>query len=239
MKISNIWERIASCAENEEFESCLEIWVKEWLFIKKLPINLKPQQLNSTQLEAILSEYAHTYSPKLSSIEIQKIIQDYPFKLPLDLLETYQIGNGCFPIGLKENPQRDWNSFDNYFYFPYGSEMVLLPLEKSIEIYRSLVSTQQQYQTYFDPHWFPIAAYEDSYISVIGSEDIQQTSSLISFYDTDYHLQIEWPSLTNSLLAWLEIKEQNLKHYHEEDLLIITNICHKYGATNPESPYFF
>lgn len=135
------------------------------------------------------------------------------------------------PIGLDKNSNKDWNSFDNYFYFPDLDEP-FYSLEKGMNRYKELVSFPQRYGEDIDPRLFPISEFEDSIHAVIGCEEQEETSPV--FWLNADCLQanieyIEWPSLTNMMLAWAEIIERNLNRYAPTDMKEIIAIRRKFG----------
>jgi hypothetical protein len=195
--LTEVVERIARCAEQQNFLNCVEAAKAE-----------------ATRLH---QPYAPPIDelPRLSLQQITEITQDYPFRLPTEVLELYQIGNGCFPIGL--DPCKDWNSLENYFIFPDPYFARLLPLGEAMDRYRyDNKPLAPGYPSKVDPNLFPlIDGFERRHWAVMGSES-QCYSAPIVFYFVDYpkHIRPVWLSLTNLLLAWVEVKEQQLT---EED----------------------
>ncbi len=209
-------ERIAAYYSSFDAPTSLDMKVFYWMLnngydavgkdVRELRKSLSPETL-----QKVVSNYS---TPKLTLEQIQEITRDYPFQLPLEIIDLYQKGNGCLPIGLADT-SKDWNSFDNYFNFPFITDDSFFSLEKAMSMYKGLVR-QAMHSDKIDPRWFPIDCFEDLILAVIGSEEQQVTSPVISFYDSDFILKIEWPSLTNMLLAWVEIREQSLnEHEHE------------------------
>ncbi|BAY08544.1 hypothetical protein [Calothrix sp. NIES-2098] len=175
--------------------------------VNGLSIKDYKKQLSSEELQQVVLD---CYSPRLSLEQIKAITKDYPFELPIEIYDLYQRGNGCLPIGLDE-PAKDWNCLDNYTDFSFRDVNSFLTLEEAIRLYQNFVDYRENYGKNIDPRWFPIYCFEDWILAVIGSENQQETSPVISFYDSDFIPEIEWPSLTNMLLTWIEIQEKALK----------------------------
>ncbi|PSF37587.1 hypothetical protein C7H19_08490 [Aphanothece hegewaldii CCALA 016] len=148
----------------------------------------------------LVDEYLSGYQPRLTSEQIKKIVESYRFKLPKEIYDLYQIGNGCLPIGTSE--KEDWNSIYNYFNFP-SSENKLWTLKKAMDAYCSFMID-------FNPRLLPICAYgDDSVLLVMGSSEPQETSPLVRTYDHCLDddlskMEVVWPSLTNMMLAYAE-----------------------------------
>lgn len=184
------------------------------------------KDLTSDQIKE-LELSAGGYPPRLSLQQIKETVRDYPFQLPIELYDLYQKGNGCLPIGLGE--EKDWDSLDNYFEFPIGGDESFYPLERAMEQYRVLVADREEFKYNIDPHLFPISEFERRMHVVIGSEKQQETSPVF-LLDTDggsFELRMEWPSLTNMMLAEAEIRERSLK---QTDMKEFEAICRKYGG---------
>lgn len=163
--------------------------------------------LSDETLQKIVSDY-YPYPARLTLDEIKSITKDYPFQLPIEIYDLYQRGNGCLPIGLDDS-LKDWSFFGNYTSFSFWGDHSFLTLEDAMRLYKCFVNA---YSCGYDVDlsWFPISCYEDAILAVIGSEEQQEASTVISFYDTDFTPTIEWPSLANMLFAWVEIREGRL-----------------------------
>lgn len=181
--------------------------------------DLTPEQIKELELSA------GDYPRRLSVQQIKETVRDYPFQLPIELYELYQKGNGCLPIGLGK--EKNWDSLDNYFEFPVCSnpDERLYPLEEAMERYRFLVAYREEYNHNIDPSLFPISEFECRMHVVIGSEKQQETSPVFSFYPDSSKPRMEWPSLTNMMLAEAEIIERSLEHDMKES----EAIWRKYG----------
>jgi hypothetical protein len=196
--LAEVITRIARCAKQQNFMNCTEVDKANAMKFKK---DHKP----------LISE-----PPRLSIQQITEITRNYPFNLPTELLELYQIRNGCLPIG--SDSDQDWNSLDNYFAFPDRYLARWLPLGEAMSYYP--VSNYG-----CDPKLFPIImGFERRNWGVIGSES-NCSSSPIFFYFCDYpqHLKLAWSSLTSLLSAWVEIKEQQLDQEDDERIMKIAS----------------
>lgn len=175
--------------------------------------------------ETLQTIILNSYTPRLNLEQIKAITQDYPFALSVEVCDLYQRGNGCLPIGLND-AAKDWNSFDNYVNFPFDGNYSFLPLQEAMRLYQAFTRSED-YGNKIDPRWFPISYFDDRILAVIGSEQQQETSSVISFYDSDFTPKVEWSSLTNMLLTWLEVQEKGLNS--STDSSEIANLSQKYG----------
>jgi hypothetical protein len=191
--LTEVVERIARCAKQQNFLNCVEVAKAEATRLKQHyipPIN---------------------ELPRLSPQQILEITQDYPFNLPTEFVELYQIGNGCFPIG--SDSCKDWNSLENYFMFPDPNFARLIPLKEAMDRYQyDNEPLAPGYPRNIDPRLFPlIDGFERRHWAVMGSES-QCYDAPIVFYFIDFpgHVTPVWSSLTNLLLAWVEVKEQQL-----------------------------
>lgn len=219
--------RIAACAEQRNFRSCLRGWMicggcdpsygSDPTITTK---DLTPEQIKELELAA------GGYPSRLNPNQIREITKHYPFQLPIEVYELYQKGNGCLPIGL--DSKKDWNSFDNYFIFP-DMDTPFYPIEEAMERYQALTRHRERYGDNIDPRWFPISAFEHWMQVIVGSEEQQETSPVLYFYTDSFKAKVEWPSLTNMLLAWAEVFETNLKEYEQGDKEEIIAIWQRYG----------
>lgn len=163
------------------------------------------QKISPETLSAIASD---SYPPRLNLEQIKAITQNYPFQLSVELCDLYQRGNGCLPIGLND-AAKDWSSFDNYVNFPFDGNYSFLPLQEAMRLYQAFTKSGD-YGDKIDPRWFPISYFDDRILAVIGSEQQQETSPVISFYDSDFTPKVEWSSLTKMLITWIEVQEKSL-----------------------------
>lgn len=215
--MSDVINRLAICAEQRNFGSLLRgFMICSGYDPKITTTDLTPDQIKELEL------IAGDYPLRLSVQRIKETVRDYPFQLPIELCELYQKGNGCLPIGLGK--EKNWDSLDNYFVFPNLDEP-FYPLEEAMERYRALVAYREKYKYNIDRHLFPISEFEHRMHVVIGSEKQQETSPVFSL-DTDwFQPRMEWPSLTNMMLAEAEIIERSLEHDMKES----EAIWRKYG----------
>ncbi|WP_144405721.1 SMI1/KNR4 family protein [Aliterella atlantica] len=203
--IMQVIDRIAVYYARLQPTTTLDTKVYEWLLCngyKDIQISQVRdyRQKISPDLQAILS---NSYPPRLNLEQIKAITQDYPFELPVELCDLYQRGNGCLPIGL-DDAAKDWTSFDNYVNFPFDGNYSFLPLQEAMRLYQAFTKSSDD----IDPRWFPISYFDDRILSVIGSEQQQETSPVIGFYDSDFTPKTKWSSLTNMLLTWIETQQK-------------------------------
>jgi hypothetical protein len=213
--LTEVVDRIANCAEKQNFMNCVEA-------VKTGSIRLRQSYAPP------ISEF-----PRLSIQQITEITRDYPFNLPTEVLELYQMGNGCLPIG--SDPYTDWNALQSYFMFPDPHFARFLCLGEAMDLYRlDNESIIPGYQSNVNPKLFPlIDGFERRHWAVMGSES-QCYSAPIFFYFVDYpqHIKCVWSSLTNLLLAWVEVKEQKL---NENDGDRFVEIAKKYEGVTGDS----
>lgn len=173
--------------------------------------------------------YLSNSPPTLTAEQIKEITKDYPFELPVEMYELYQRGDGLLPIGLNHPSENDFNIYKYYFIFP-DEEIPLMTLGESMRMYQVFNEYRENYQYDISLRWFPVSIFEDRLLAVIGSEEQQENSSVIRFFDSEFIPEIEWFSLTDMLLCWIELREANLKNCSEaEKKEILKNMYEKYG----------
>jgi hypothetical protein len=120
------------------------------------------------------------HPPRLSVDEINVILSDYPYQLPIEFYELYQRGNGFVPIGLGD---KDWNCYYNYTMLPGTSDLLWSPLHEAMAYYKEL------HQIYtdgkLDPKILPLMSFERCLWTITGSEIQQSTSPVFRFYTDD------------------------------------------------------
>lgn len=191
-----------------------------------------PKQTTKTlSREEIERIVPREFMPLRFSVEqIDKITEDFPFYLPLEVYELYQRGNGSLPIGLGE---KDWDSFDNYFSFCLPNfDEPFHPLGIAMERYRDLHEYARECNINIDPRFFPLSEFERLMLGVMGSEEQQESSPVFSFYTDAGYFEpcMEWPNLTNMMLAWVEIQERGLRMDEKAEREKIKAIWEKYGG---------
>jgi hypothetical protein len=216
--ITDIINRIAALAEQRDYMSNL----RGGMICSGYDPKRATKELSPEEIERIVP--IEFIPPRLSLDQIEQITEDFPFYLPLEVYELYQRGNGCLPIGLGE---KDWESFDSYFTFPSIDEP-FYPLRKAIERYRDLDKYREKYD--IDPRFFPISEFEHYMRVVIGAKEQQESSPVLILYTDCFDHQMEWPSLTNMMLAWVEVEERGLSRYEKADREEIKGIWEKYGG---------
>ncbi len=162
--------------------------------------SVMPEEL-SQENSKLIDEFFDGYQPRLTLEQIEEIVEPYRFKLPQEIYELYQIGNGCLPIGISE--EEDWDSIYNYFNF-FSLENNLWTLDNAMSAYCGQLEQ-------CNPRLLPICAYEDeSVLLVIGNSEPQETSPLVWTYydsclDNDFStMEVVWSSLSNMMLAYAE-----------------------------------
>ena len=154
-----------------------EIHGLDWKFTNEertCGVALLPSQDRIKELNQYMYDKGN-HPPKLSPAQIQEIIADYPFELPMEFYKLYQRANGIFPIGIES---KDWDSFNNYFILNItGWEESLLNLQSALYRYQGFSNYK------IDPHLFPIMSFENDVIwAVMGSEEQKDISPIVSVH---------------------------------------------------------
>jgi hypothetical protein len=118
--------------------------------------------------------------PRLSVDEINVILSDYPYQLPIEFYELYQRGNGYVPIGLGE---KDWRCYFNYTMLPGTSDILWHPLHEAMSYYKEL--HQMYTNSNLDPKIFPLMSFERRLWAITGSDTPQSTSPIFCFHSDD------------------------------------------------------
>jgi hypothetical protein len=226
-------DRIAVYAERQKFRNSVydsALWM--WSQTKGYKLQGRTAQELTDFGKEFASEsdlYLASSPPTLTVEEIKEITKDYPFELPVEMYELYQRGDGLLPIGLNHPSENSINIYKYYFYFP-DEEIPLMSLGESMRIYQVFNEYRENFQRDIDPKWFPISIFEDMLLAVIGSEEQQEHSPVIIFFDSEFIPKIEWLSLTDRLLSWIELREADFKNCTEAEAKEIKKaIYKKYG----------
>ena len=171
--------------------------------IDKISICAEQKQYKSLHfLEKVESIKAKT-KLRFSSQEIDNIVKEYPFKLPVEFYELYQRGNGInLPIGLNRN----YNYFSNYFAY-LGQFTTWFPLEEAIDLYQNLANSYIK-NGKLDSNIFPIFNNEICTYVVRGNKKQQSTSPIFAINEALETYQV-CPTVSNLMLAHLETIEQS------------------------------
>ena len=132
------------------------------------------------QLDRELHAKGQLHTPRLSVDEINLILSDYPYQLPIEFCELYQRGNGFVPIGLGD---KDWNCYYNYTMLPGTSDLSWSPLHEAMAYYKKL--HQMHDNDELDPKIFPMMSFERWLWTITGSETQQSTSPVFRFHLND------------------------------------------------------
>jgi hypothetical protein len=172
--------------------------------------------LNQEQ-NKLISEYCNP-QPRLTLRQINELVEPYRFRLPQEIYDLYQMGNGGLPIGISE--EKDWDSIYNYFNFP-SSENALWTLSNSMNTYQDLLIES-------NPRLLPICIYGDeSTLFVLGGTESQENAPLLWTHDDCLNddisqMEILWPSLTNMMFAYAErleaLSERSLTESKERSI---------------------
>ncbi len=216
--MTDVIDRIAAFAEQRNYMSHL----RGWMICSGYDPKRTTKELSPEEIEKIVP--IEFIPPRLNLEQIEQITANFPFYLPLEVYELYQRGNGGLPIGLGE---KNWESFDSYFFFPNLDEP-FYSLGAAMEEYQNL----QEYGNEIDPRFFPLFAFERRTSGVFGAKEQQESSPVFTFYSDSTHFKscMKWTSLTNMMLAWVEVKERGLRSYEKADIEEIKAIWEKYGG---------
>jgi hypothetical protein len=195
--ITDIIKRVAALVENRKTANI----PGEFLAYRDpypTPEYVHPDELSQEQIQ-LICEYCNP-KPRLTLSEIEELIQAYRFKLPQEVYDLYQMGNGGLPIGISD--EKNWDSVYNYFNFP-SAEKSLWTLSNSMDAYCNLLIED-------NPKLLPLCMYgEEATLFVLGGEEMKETAPLVWTYDDCINddvskMEVIWPSLTNMMLAYAE-----------------------------------
>jgi hypothetical protein len=138
--------------------------------------------------------------PRLTVNEIDTILSDYLYELPLEFYDLYQRGNGVLPIGLGN---KDWNCYYNYFLFP-GTDIVWKALHESMETYKHILKGINDGWYKVEANIFPLMEFERQIWAIVGNEVRQPTSPVFRFYGDDmshnkFRMTMAWNSLSEMI----------------------------------------
>lgn len=147
--------------------------------------------------------------PGLSFNEIEEKISDLlPLRLPKEVYELYQWGNGAW------YDEEDWARFFQHRTF--------LSLESALDMYFDLTSTDEEADKTIFPsmwsdrwnrRWFPIFQEIDDqgFLVVVLDEEQKETTPILDilFEGFDEEPLIIYPTLTKMMLAEAELYESN------------------------------
>ena len=185
-------DRIAVCAEKRKYRNILECYLQCTQYAYKGTLdNLTPEEIKSITPK---------HKPKLSKDEINEIVKDYPFKLPVEIYDLYQRGNGVnLPIGLDNN----FDIYTSYFVFP-GSDTGWYSIEEAMNLYSGIKDYEE-----IDDIYFPLFSNEWNLYAISGNDMQEQTSSIFAIDQSlPGNPRLASSSLTNLMLACAERMEK-------------------------------
>jgi hypothetical protein len=202
MLMNDVIDRIALVAEQNFRDNVVEYYCYpdgyNLLKPEEIKNGLSLERVSELNQEIILRQ--HLPSPRLTIEEIDAILSDYPFKLPVEFYDLYQRGNGVLPIGLGD---KDWNCYYNYFYFP-DPEMCLLSLGGAMKLYGYLFKYFNEGLSKVEPNIFPLIETEFGIWAIAGSNIQQHTSAVFYFHADDishkiFQMRLVWNNLTEMI----------------------------------------
>ena len=194
--------------------------------VDKIAICAERKQYISLQFLEKISSIKAKNKLRFSRKEIDEIVKEYPFKLPVEVYELYQRGNGInLPIGLG----RDYNSFSNYFGY-LGQFTTWFSLEEAMELYQNLTNSYIK-NGKLDSNIFPIFSNEICTYVVRGNKEQQETSPIFAINEALETYQV-CPSVSILMLAHLEtIEKSKINGRRNEEK--IDAIAKKYKISEP------
>lgn len=221
-KMTEAMDRIAIYAEQNNYTSLQQGYI-HFVYAYGDCKNIILENLSLEELESIPLKI----KPRFSEREIDELVKDYSFKLPVEVYQLYQRGNGLnLPIGL----DRNYDSFTNYFRYP-GDFTTWFPLEEAIDWYRGDLSYGRDIGQ-LDSNLFPMFSNEMCTYAVKGNVKQQETSPLFAI-DEGLNVYRVCSSVTNLMLAYMETIE-NSDSDGRRDLSQIDVVADKYQISHPE-----
>lgn len=210
-------KRISVIAERNRLANVPGYFLATW---KPYPSEryVTPQELSREQLD-LISSYCNP-KPRVTLSEIRELTSQCRYSIPQEIYDLYQLGNGCLPIGTSEN--KDWDSIYNYYFFPSGRYHLVT------------LSTAVDYVVHCHPQLWPISYHGEhqGLFAVLGAEESEETAPLVWAYkevddvDDVSSLSVDWPSLSNMMLAYAEY----LEALYDRSLKVnVKEIYSKYG----------
>jgi hypothetical protein len=201
MSMNDVIDRIAIAAEKSPRNNVLIGYCGKYgdnlLTPEEYNAGLSSQRIY--ELNQHLYEKGQLYPPRLSIDEINTILSDYPYQLPVEFYDLYQRGNGFVPIGLGE---KDWNCYYNYTILPGTSDLTWESLNDSASYYQELHRMFVNGQ--LDPKFFSLMSFERWTWAITGSEIQQPTSPVFRFHlddvsNSNFKMDIACNSLTEMI----------------------------------------
>jgi len=145
--------------------------------------------------------------PGLTTSQIDEIVSNFPFRLPLEIYELYQWRNGIDVEG-SYNPLVKFLPESPFF----------LNLEFCIKEYDRLMSVKDSGGDAFDdealnPKWFPLISFDQTYFLTIGNSLQQSTSEIIYIWADEWEASPCYESLTSMLLTVIECSEAGVYYF--------------------------
>ncbi len=167
MSMNDVINRIAIAAEKNPRNNVLFGYCGKYgdnlLTPEEERTGLSLERIN--ELNQKLYAKGQLHPPRLSVDEINVILSDYPYQLPVEFHKLYQRGNGFVPIGLGD---KDWSCYYNYTRLPGTSDLSWSPLEESISFYDEL-HRHHYTDDELDPKILPLMSFERWLWSITGS----------------------------------------------------------------------
>jgi hypothetical protein len=180
--MNDVIDRIAVAAEKNPRNNVLMAYCGRYgdnlLTLEEERAGLYSQRIY--ELNQSLHAKGQLHPPRLSVDEINVILSDYPYQLPIEFYELYQRGNGFVPIGLGD---KEWNCYYNYTMLPGTGDLSWSPLHEAILYCKQF--HQMSTESNLDPKIFPMISFERWFWAITGSETQQCTSPVFRFHMDD------------------------------------------------------
>lgn len=101
MSINDVIDQIAITAEQKAQYTFL--WLMSKFSGLLTPEETRPEDLSPERIQELdqrIRELGHLPPPRLTLDEINDILTDYPYQLPVEFNDLYQRGNGVLPLGV-------------------------------------------------------------------------------------------------------------------------------------------
>lgn len=201
MSMNDVIDRIATAAAKNPRNNVLMGYCGRYgdnlLTTEEEKTELSSQRIYELNQELYAKGQLHP--PRLSVDEINVMLSDYPYQLPIEFYELDKRGNGFVPIGLGD---KDWNCYYKYTNLPGTSDLLWSPLHKAIWHYKDFCQSYTGGK--LDPKIFPLMSFERCFWAITGSEIQQYTSPVFRFYTDDisnknFKMDIACNSLTEMI----------------------------------------
>lgn len=175
--------------------------------LKKGYIEVQPISFLHDALERIkgcignqIPALAEHFQPGLSRVEIDAKLADFPYVLSEEVYQLYGWHNGTQahqPFGL----------LPGYLFLPL--EECVTEYQQTLQVYQNLAGVDD-WESLYDPHWFPIFCEEGNYYVVPGTEAPGASSPVLDKFSEDPDIHELFDNLTQMMQAIAECWEAGI-----------------------------